>query len=308
MLCKITSFVLISILLSSTPFYAKADETIDSTTANYGLFSDKPIQYEVKRRRTHLLVSGLALSVAAYGSLVWWEDSTTDFRVRHEGWFEADSPNGGADKLGHSYSSYVSTRLLTKGFQWAGHDYQQAAWLAGLTASAVWLGVEVMDGFTEKYGFSTEDLIMNLAGTGLGTLLDAYPKWDKLWDIRLRYWPSDDARRLDDYDPVADYSGQTYLLLTKASGIPSLNTHPWLRYLELAIGYGSRGYQPTDGTGTQLTERNFYWGLSLNLSQLLNDKVFKKHQTQYRTVQKVTDYVLEYLQLPGTALLFEHHL
>jgi hypothetical protein len=257
-----------------------------------------------KQLRTGLLISGLTLSTALYGYISWWDKSDSTFRMRHEGWFEADTPNGGADKLGHGYSFYVSTRLMTSGFQWAGHSSKEAAQLAGLTSGLLSLGVEIIDGFTEDYGFSPEDLIMNLSGIGLGAVLESYPQWDEVIDMRIKYWPSDDARRLQDYDPVADYSGQTYLLITKASGIPTLRQNQFLRYLELAVGYGTRGYQPNDGTDTQPTSRNLYYGLSLNLSQLLNDTLFKK---QSRT-QQITNNVLEYFQMPGTALLFKHEL
>ena len=261
-----------------------------------------------KRFRTRLLISGFALSTALYGATAWWEDSSSEFRVRHEGWFGADTPNGGADKLGHAYSFYVSTRLMKSGFEWAGHKPRKAAQLAGITSAALSVGVEIMDGFTEKYGFSTEDTIMNLSGIGIGVVLESYPRWDELFDIRLQYWPSDDARRLNDYDPLADYSGQTYLLIAKASGIPSLRKQKFLRYLELAVGYGTRGYQPTDGTGTQPTERNIYYGLSLNISQLLNDTIFKNPSIPKSRTQTVTENVLEYLQMPGTALLFKDNL
>jgi len=252
--------------------------------------------------RSRWLISGLTLTTALYGFTSWWEDSSSEFRVRHEGWFEADSPNGGADKLGHGYSAYVATRLLTKGLQWAGHSRETAAQWAGITSGALSLGVEIMDGFTNKYGFSPEDMVMNLSGIGLGVLLDAYPPLDDLFDWRLKYWVSEDARRLHDYDPVADYSGQTYLLVTKARG---LTDYPLVRYLELAVGYGSRGYQPTDGTGSQLRERNFYYGLSLNLSQLLNDTIFK-NRNNYS--QKILENVLEYVQVPGTVWLLERSL
>ncbi len=258
-----------------------------------------------KSVRTTLLISGFAGATALYGATAWWNKSSSEFRVRHEGWFEQDSPNGGADKLGHGYSTYVATRLMTKGFQWAGHSQKQAAQLAGLTAGTLSLGVEIMDGFTEKYGFSTEDTIINLAGIGLGVLFETYPEWDEKFDIRLIYWTSDDAKRLEDYDPVADYSGQTYLLVTKASGFPTIRDIVWTRYLEIAIGYGTRGYQPTDGTDTQPKYRNLYYGVSLNLSQLLNDWVFKNDHTPLQTV---TENMSEYLQMPGTTLLFEHHL
>lgn len=261
-----------------------------------------------KQFRTGLLISGFTLGTALYGYFSWWDKNSSEFRVRHEGWFEADTPNGGADKLGHAYSFYVSTRLMRNGFEWAGHNRKRAAQLAGLTSGAVSLGVEVMDGFTEEYGFSTEDVIMNLTGIGVGVLLETYPQWDELFDLRLQYWPSDDARRLNDYDPLADYSGQTYLLITKASGVASLRKLKWLRYLELALGYGTRGYQPTDGTSTQPTNRNLYYGLSLNLSQLLNDTLFKTSKPEKSRTQKVTENILEYLQMPGTALLFKHNL
>jgi hypothetical protein len=271
-----------------------------SVTANAEII--KPL--DVKPYRTGLLISGLALATTAYGVTSWWGDSSSQFRVRHEGWFGEDSPNGGADKLGHGFSFYLSTRLLSKGFQWAGHDSRKAAQLAGLTSAALSIGVEIMDGFTNQYGFSPEDVAMNLLGIGAGVFLESHPKLDRLFDIRVQYWPSDDARRLNDYDPVADYSGQTYLLVTKASGIPMLNKNKYLRYLEFDFGYGTRGYQPTDGTGTQPKERNIYYGISVNLSQLLNDTILKSNTT----TRKITNSVLEYVQVPGTALLFKHKL
>ena len=257
-----------------------------------------------KNFRTGLLIAGFALGTTLYGALNWWDDSSSQFQVRHEGWFDADTPNGGADKLGHAYSFYVSTRVMRRGFEWAGHSRRKAAQWAGLTSAALSVGVEIMDGFTEEYGFSPEDIVMNLSGIGLGVVLEMYPQWDDLLDIRLHYWTSDDARQFDDYDPVADYSGQTYLLIFKASGMPYLRQHQWLRYFEFAMGYGSRGYQPNDGT-EQPTERNLYYGLSLNLSQLLNDFVFKNKST---STQQVTEQVLEYWQVPGTALLVKHPL
>ncbi len=260
---------------------------------------------DLKSNRTNLLISSVALGTALYGATAWWDDSSTTFKVRHEGWFDPDTPNGGADKLGHGYSFYVSTRLLKKGFEWAGHGSKQAAKLAGLTSAALSVGVEIMDGFTDKYGFSTEDVIMNLSGIGMGVFLESYPKWDELFDFRLKYWPSDDAKELKEYDPLADYSGQTYLFIVKASGIPALRQNTFSRYLELAVGYGTRGYQPTDGTGRQETSRHLYYGISLNLSLLLNDIVFNNKKSVYRDT---TETVLEYLQMPGTSLLSDHKL
>jgi hypothetical protein len=196
---------------------------------------------------------------------------------------------------------------MTKSFQWAGHSQPQALQLAGITSATLSVGVEVLDGFTKKYGFSPEDVVMNLTGIGTGIILENYPYLDNLFDFRLKYWPSDDAIRLKEYDSFSDYTGQTYLLITKASGILPLRQTKWLRYLELAVGYGTRGYQPTDGTNSEPKKRNFYYGLSLNLSQLLNDTLFKQNPTSSYT-KLITEQVLEYLQMPGTALLFDNSL
>ncbi len=282
-----------------------------------------------KQLRTRMLIASYAVGVGIYGYLEWWGKTVTKnhlqpdgsvipeevdnysgrFRVNHEGWFEKDSPNGGADKLGHAYSAYISTRLMTYGFEWAGHDHDTSVKLASLTSGAIMLGVEIFDGYTVEYGFSPEDLVMNLSGVAAGALLEAYPEWDAIFDIRFKYWRSDDARRLGESDPISDYSGQTYLLVTKVSGIPSLANNWLLRYVEFDLGYGSRGYQPNPGQyiDTQPKERHLYYGISLNLSQIFNDAFFHENDRNLRsTTQKVTDGVLEYLQMPGTALLFDH--
>jgi len=283
------------------------------------------IDPEQKTTRTRWLISSYVASVAFYGYSAWWSkdtlkhrftddgqlftetvpNRTSDFRVSHEGWFDEDTPNGGADKLGHAYSAYLSTRLMTRGFQWAGYDHLRAAQIASLTTSAVMLGVEVMDGFTVEYGFSKEDLAMNLSGVGAAALFETYPQLDDLLDLRFYYWRSDDAEKFSETDPVSDYSGQKYLLVAKASGIPQLQDS-WWRYFELVIGYGTKGYQPNPGQfeDDQPKKRFLYYGISLNLSELLRDTVF--HKGDYPRLQKVSEGVLEYLQMPGTALLFDH--
>lgn len=257
-------------------------------------------------RRTRLLIAGYTAATLAYGYNAWWENLDTSFELRDEGWFEEDSYRGGADKFGHAYFGYASTRLLTWSFQWAGNDALRSRRLgAGLTGSLL-LAVEVFDGFTEEFGFGAGDLLMNGVGIGLGWLLESHPAWDELFDFRLRYWPSDRKEREEDGTSIAeDYSGQTYLLLLKASGVPALRRHTLLRYLEVAVGYGSRGYRPE--RPPEERERNVYYGLSLNLARLLDDTVFRDNARQSRA-QRATHRALELYQIPGTAALRRHEL
>ena len=259
---------------------------------------------EETRIRTRVLFSAYALAIAGYGYKAWWGSRTPDLQVVHEGWFGQDTYRGGADKLGHGYFTYASTRLLTRGLEWAGHDRQQSIKLSAMTVAATTLAIEILDGYTKDIGFSYQDLVMDTAGIGLGILLESSPRLDALFDFRIHYWPSSAARRLGERDPVEDYSGQTYLFITKASAIPVLQESMVLRYLEFAIGYGSRGYKPNDGT--QVRERHIYYGISLNLAQLLDDTVFcERNNTTRRSTrtQRVTHNVLELVQVPGTVAL-----
>jgi len=258
-------------------------------------------------RRTHWLIGAGAVGVALYGATQWWQDGLAGhFRTVNEGWFGQDTYAGGADKLGHAYSAYTGTRLLARGFEELGNAPERSLWLAATTSLGALTAVEVMDGFSKAYRFSKEDAIMNALGTGMGVLLEKKPELDKVLDFRVRYWPSEDARRLHQYDPVGDYSGQTYFLVVKAAGFDALRKYEPLRYLELAVGYGSRGYEPNTGADADRS-RHIYYGVSLNLAEILGDTLFSGSYKGGRT-QRITDTVLEFFQVPGTAALVDHRL
>lgn len=248
------------------------------------------------RFRTHALMWGGVAAVGLYGATTWWRAGVDGrFRTADEGWFGQNTYAGGADKLGHLYSAYMGTRLFTLGYQWAGNDHRRSVKLAVATTLGTLMAVELMDGFSREYRFSLQDSLMNALGAGMGLLMERNPGLDKLLAFRLLYRPSDGAS----FDPVDNYSGQTYLLVLKADGVPRLRRHLLMRYLEVAVGYGSRGYESTDPA---LHSRHLYFGLALNLSRVLNDTVFRGRR-QGSTVQRATGTFLKFVQLPGTAAL-----
>ncbi|GAB3549817.1 hypothetical protein GCM10027343_32070 [Noviherbaspirillum agri] len=250
-----------------------------------------------RRRRTWGIIAGNSLAVALYGKGNWWEDGfNSTFRSQKEGWFGQNTYSGGADKLGHFYMNYAGTRLFSRAFEWAGNTPEQSLEMAGWLMLGTFTAVEVLDGYSKEWRFSREDAVMNVAGIGAAMLLEKNPRLDRLIDLRFLYQPSSGRG----FEPFGDYSGQTYLLVAKASGIPVLQTHPLLRYLEFAVGYGSRGYS-SRRTTTDEPSRNVYVGISLNLSELLNASVFKSSAEASRT-QRVTNTALEFLQVPGTAV------
>jgi hypothetical protein len=253
------------------------------------------------RWRTWAIIGGGAAGIVAYGMNNWWQDGFTGkFQTGNEGWFGQNTNDGGADKLGHMYANYVGTRLLARSFVWAGNGSDEAIKLAALATFGAFTAVEVADAYTEKWKFSYEDVIMNAAGVGLAILMEKNPDLDRLVDFRLLYRPSDEPRS-NYFDPFGDYSGQTYLLILKASGIERFRHHPVMRYVELAVGYGTRGYgAPPDVPSDPA--RNVYLGISINLSEVLAQTVFAGSTRRGRT-QRAIDGFLEYVQIPGTVAL-----
>ena len=138
------------------------------------------------------------------------------------------------------------TRVVTRAFEALGNEPAAAQRLAAWSTLAVMLGIEVLDGYSKRYSFSWEDAAMNVVGVGLGYLMERNRDLDNLLDLRLLYKKSGSS-----FDPAGDYSGQTYLLVAKASGVPALRGNSVLRYFELAAGYGTRGYEEPAWRRTQ---------------------------------------------------------
>ncbi len=254
------------------------------------------------RWKNTALIGGIGVTVGVYGANGWWKDGFSgSFRTVDEGWFGRNTYAGGADKVGHAYFTYTGARLLTRGFEALGNDPGDSLRLGVWTSLGVMTGVEVVDGFSKKFRFSLEDTIANTAGAALAVLLETVPDLDAFLDFRLLYRRSDDARRVGEDDPIADYSGQLFLLALKADGVPRLRETPVLRYLELQVGYNTHGYEPNDGVKHD-PHRRLYYGVGVNLSRFLNDTVFRGDLKGGR-VQRTTDTILELLQVPGTAAL-----
>ena len=245
------------------------------------------------RMRNSLIIASGATLVAAYGYHNWWSSGFGGgFDTVNEGWFGAGTNYGGADKLGHIYSNYAGVRLLTPLFELAGNTREASVSLAAWSTLGIYTGVEIVDGFSRSWKFSPQDAIANAAGTLLGVMLETHPELDAIFDFRVDYRRSP---RSPDFDPFGDYSAQKYLLVVKADGFAPLRENRLLRYLEVAIGYGTRGYD----TGGE-RHRDAYAGLSLNLSRLLADGAYdgRMHSTAF---QRGTDRLFELVQFPTIA-------
>lgn len=252
------------------------------------------------RLRTVALMAASIGGTLAYGRAKWWQDGFGDgFKSVDEGWFGQATSYGGADKLGHAMFAYSGARLLARGYEWAGNDPATALNLGLWTSVGTLMGVELIDGFSKKWRFSKEDAVANLAGGALAYVMERNPGLDALVDLRLQYnAPSEGSR----FDPFGDYSSQRYLLVLKASGVPAFKQHPWLKFLEINLGYGARNF---DTNSPAPPTRHTYVGVSLNLSELLRHTVYKDNTSPSRT-QRVSETFFEFIQIPAATQQTDH--
>lgn len=150
------------------------------------------------------------------------------------------------DKYGHSYSAYSQTLVAHQVAKWSGYSQDQALHIAAATSLIGQLTIEVMDGFTDEWGFSYGDMAFNLIGTGL------YYAQEKLWQqqpfkLKFSYWPShyepalrlraDDLFGTGTQKLLKDYNAQTYWLSMDLNHV--FKDIAWPQWLDLAIGYGA---------------------------------------------------------------------
>jgi hypothetical protein len=152
------------------------------------------------------------------------------------------------DKAGHALSTYAGSRVAADCWRWAGMDRRKAAWTSSLSSMGYLTMVEILDGFSEKWGFSPGDMIFNTGGAGL--FLSQELAWgEQRVTMKLGYRPvSYDAtlqervNNLFGTSPaerfLKDYNGQTIWLSGNIkSFLPSAPVPGWLN---MAVGYGAR--------------------------------------------------------------------
>ena len=237
--------------------------------------------------------------VTALGLNSWDWGSSNSFRWNPEGWFGEDTGSGGADKLGHAFSSYALTNVLSDRLVRQGRSPERAALSAALTTQAIMLYVEVFDGFSNDHGFAPEDVAFNLLGTGLAYARAINPRLRDTLDFRLEY----ERSGYKGFRPLSDYSGQRYVAALKLSGLETTRATP-LRFFELQAGYYTRGFLSAERDDGLERSRRAFVGVGLNLSELLLGPRAKQ-ESELRNAGRL---FFEHIQVPYTATRSSHEL
>ena len=195
---------------------------------------------------------GAATSTVFFGMMVtldqaWYVDfKRGPFHFYQDGdeWLQVD-------KVGHAWTSYHGARLGDAMLKWAGVEDSKARWYGAPLGFVFLTGIEVLDGFSEEWGFSPTDMIANTAGTGL------FLGQDLLWNeqrIQFKYsiepvdylsHPEVQARIEDVYGTgiqklLKDYNAQTYWLSVNPSDF--LDEHSkFPQWLNASVGYSADG-------------------------------------------------------------------
>lgn len=257
----------------SDPLLERTDETGDWT----------------RERKAVALNLGIVGAMTAYGFTVWdWGES--GFGTTSEGWFGAGTSHGGADKLGHAYTGAVATAIGATLYRRWGYDEAEAARLGAFSGLLLTTAVEVGDGFSPSQGFSWQDQVANMVGVGFEYLRLRHPGLRERVHFRWEYFPSPAVRHGRHHDITTDYSGSRWLLAFPLRAWGAGNSS--LKWLELQVGYGTRGYSKGDRDFFDEEKRHPFVGIGIHIPLVLES--FGASAPVQRA--------FEYIQLPGTAL------
>ena len=197
------------------------------------------------KKRKVVLVSS-AVGTAAIGStalyFAWYKDYTTNkFHVFNDApeWLQMD-------KVGHAMTNYQISNAGYHTLKWAGYSDNKSIAVAGITSLTYMSIIEVMDGYSDGWGFSWTDMGANAAGVaifcGQQYFFKDQPVKMKFSFHQSHYWqyrPNLLGENLLQQS-LKDYNGQSYWLsfnigsvLKKESKFP--------KWLNVAVGYGAEG-------------------------------------------------------------------
>ena len=232
------------------------------------------------------------------------------------------------DKMGHLFASYMYSTWMAGVARWTGIAPEKADWVGVGTAMVFQTTIEVLDGFSDKWGFSWSDMLFNAIGAG------AYITQQKLWkEQRILFKFSTTPINYPDYT-VYSTDGEASMMLEQrvdqlygtsfverllkdynAQTIwASVNIHSFLReesrfpkWLNFAVGYGANnmfgGYSNNwgfEGHAYELSTIDFPRHSQYYLSL---DVDLRKIKTRSPFVRTLLD-VLNVIKIPAPAVEF----
>lgn len=215
------------------------------------------------------------------------------------------------DKIGHAMTSYYVGKVGYEALSWSGVTKKKAIWYGGTLGLVFLTSVEVFDGFSTGWGFSTGDMAANIFGSGL--FIGQQLGW-KEQRVLLKYsfYPTDYAAKRPNMlgenllqQSLKDYNGQTYWLsVNVASFLNEESKFP--KWLNIAVGYGADGM--LGGRDNKFVSDNQYFDYSDIKRQkqfyLSLDVDLTRIKTKNQFLSAVFN-TLGFIKFPFPALVYE---
>jgi hypothetical protein len=213
-----------------------------------------------------------------------WKWGSASFRFNSEGWFGMGTGSGGLDKLGHIYGPYMTSELLYWRLRATHHDHWVTSLYPPLFSTLLYQYIELFDGYSVDHGYSYEDTIMDGVGVTLSFLRHQFPRFGRLVDYRLFYYPSGGRS----FQPMIDYEGQKFFGALKLAGVPGLERTPF-RYFELLAGYYARGFPRYAHSDEK--SAHFVLGIGLSLSEAIWGPLEQAHGQPFSFLNLASNYI-----------------
>jgi hypothetical protein len=268
-------------------------------------FLKKSDTLNLKKQKV-LMFSGVgayAVSTVGLNSLWYSKYPKTNFHFINDNyqWLQMD-------KIGHAMTSYYVGKIGMNLMNWAGESKKDQL-LYGASLGFVFLTtVEIMDGYSKEWGFSTGDILANFSGTSL--LVGQELLW-KEQRIMLKY--SFHTTNYASLNPnllgsnffeqsLKDYNGQTYWLSFNIWSFDKRSNFP--KWLNIAIGYGGENMLHGSNYPKDDRYRQYYLSLDIDLTKINTKSKFFKAIFNTLNFIKIPAPTLEYSSKERLKFLF----
>ncbi len=220
-----------------------------------------------------------AILITAYG-IAHWDYGKKGPSLVTEKWFSKESKDGGSDKIGHFINSHALAYNIAKLCKSWGYTEEEASMRGFLSSMGLMTLMEIGDSFSD-YGFSREDIIMNIFGGATGYFLYRHPEIDRKIDFRVEYRPT-----FETYDFLTDFKRMKFLATLKLEGFDFIEWEA-LKYVELHLGYYVRGFVEKEADRS----RHLFIGAGINLSRVFRKFSYKRIATVFENFQPPYTYL-----------------
>lgn len=279
---------------------------------------EAPIEEEKKSKSRQRLV-GYG-SIAAYGGLLYTLNEAWYSKYPRSS-FHFYNDNGEwnqVDKVGHGWTAYQLTRATHAAWKWAGASDKKAMLFSGLSGPGFLTIIEVLDGYSDKWGFSWGDMGANVFGSGMFIGQEALWKEQRItFKFSFHKKNYNEAMLEDRADNLfgaawnermlKDYNAQSYWLSANIkSFLPESKVPAWLN---VAVGYGADGMfggyrnEWTDDQDNSITRhdikrtRQFYLAPDIDLTKIKTNSKFLN----------TAFFMLNCLKFPAPALMMDNN-